>query len=243
MKTKNLLILLMFLAGIRQGKAQGFLSTADSLQMKYIAGRIKDPRVYVGVFHKPDIDEAPRPLKTGLQVEDQDGYLSLRKDGILKLYTVSPIGQDFDSVIFVKNSAARIAEDGGPSFFPYTNTTYLLLLRKCVKGEGASAKNTNWMESLEKSKSMPWLNTTTAYSLDDPYKGSYYIQWNKQFDIPASAMPIKPAVAQDVLVLSQAYKALPAHITEEVKQQNIQALSARVKTPQGRMLLVELLSK
>ena len=222
MKTKNILILLMILAGMTKVSAQNFLSTSDSLQIKYIAGRIKDQRVYVGVFHKPNLNEAARPLKNGMQVEDQDGYLSLRKVGILKLYTVSPIGQDFDSVIFVKNSAARISEDGGPSFFPYTNTTYLLLLRKCVKGEGASAKNSNWMESIEKSSTMPWLNTNTAYALDDPYKGSYYIQWNRQFDVPPSAMPMKAAVAQDVLILSQAYKALPAHISEEVKQQNQQ---------------------
>jgi hypothetical protein len=214
------------------------LSVNDSIEIKYIAGQLKKGDVRAGIFQKPDLNGNPRRLKSGKNVESQEGYSKLREDGIFKFFTLSP-SPAFDSVIFMAPPKSQLREDARPAFFPYSGSTWLLLLKPAITVDKAPK---DWIKNNAEYAKYGFLNSTTAFYLDNPYKGSYYIKWNESFPKPPSAKRINEAAAKEVVKVSEEYSKIATLPAADI-QVKLQALSGTLATPQGRMLVLELLSK
>ena len=221
-------------------KAQANLPAVDSFEIQKLAKALKQKDIYPGIFHVPAIGEDVKPLKSGLYPELDSNFLPVAtKHMLLKMYTVSPFGDEFDSLVYIQNPTQTPEEgDVGGSFFSFPGITWFLIMKKCIPEGGGIAQN--WLKNIYNYKIYNALNKNTAYYIANPFQESYYFQWNKRYDYPATAVKIDPAFAEDAVNAFYFIKKMPAGITPEEYAQKMTQLAGEMKTEQGKYLVTVL---
>ncbi|MCX6351461.1 MAG: hypothetical protein NTX03_06340 [Bacteroidetes bacterium] len=242
---KKIIILIILVWGVSLSnhlQAQWITGTSsDSMEIKYIAKQLKNPNVYVGVFDMPAIGAPRHKMKSGQYPERMDGYDKLRQAGILKLYTQNP-DANFDSVIFIDNPTSISVTDESATFYSFPGTTWLLFLKKTYNEKDGVKKASGWMKGLENYDNIGCLTPNSSYTFANPHQGSYYLGWNKQYQIPENTRKINKDVADEVIMISRYVKSLPANLSQKDFNEKIKALTDKVKTKEGKLLMIELMS-
>ena len=186
-------------------KADVKIKQMDTDEAAYIAGKLLDSSVLVGIFEAPGVKSPLHTLKNNTMPELEDKYLSIvMNHRLMKMNTIKSFQGTFDSLIFIQVPTINTDAEEPLQFYPYPETRWLLLLTSPYNADGKP--NADWAGALENENAGKYLNQNTLYEVTSEYHGNEIVKWNNDYNTAYNAFGISQEFVTEFGKLMQMLK-------------------------------------